>query len=162
MISIRPNRSARSQSAARIAHGSALPLLEGADPKPLTFEVQPHRRPTTDRDQPLGAVDLAMTLRAGSVGGDVCRGVRGGIRCDPFFLPPKTPLQTRNTRNKQCFQGVGWVLNPEQKGLVPGSILAKSPLFSTLFRVFRVQRPDSGPQKNRTHFRPRPGAGDSA
>ena len=53
---------------------SALPILEGADPKPLTFEVQPHRGQTADRDQPLGAVDLATTLGAGSVGGDAVSG----------------------------------------------------------------------------------------
>jgi hypothetical protein len=41
-------------------------------------------------------------------------------------------------------------------------ILAKNPLFSTLFRVFRVQKLDSGPEKNRTPFLPRFGARDSA
>ena len=87
-------------------------------------------------------------------------GVFGGIRF--FFSRPKTPLQTRHTRHNNVFNGLARILNPTQRGLVSGWILAKSPLFSTLCRVCRVQKPDSGPQKNRTLFRSRLRAGDSA
>ena len=144
-------------------------LVERGQPEAFAFGMQPDRL-AGDRDEPFLAVDRAIALHTSAVGrgvvGLVCgpavRSAFDGIR-PIFFLPARKPLfkpGTPGTSND--FQRVGSVLNPEQKGLVPGLILAKSPLFSTLFRVFRVQRPDSGPQKNRTPFRPRFGAGDSA
>ena len=53
---------------------SALPLVEGANPKPFTFEVQPGRM-ATDRDQPFRAIDFALALGTGSVFGDVLDGI---------------------------------------------------------------------------------------
>ena len=140
--------------------------VEGADPKPLALEVQPDRL-AADRDQPLRAVDLAAALGAGSVFGAVVvvvfgdvaglvrSGVFGGIRPILFFFPRKPRFKPDTPDTINVFNGLARILNPTQRGLVSGWILAKSPLFSTLCRVCRVQKPDSGPQKNRTLFRSR-------
>ena len=48
------------------------------------------------------------------------RGVRGGIGAIRFSRPRKPLFKPDTPGHKQCFQWVGRILNPTQKGLVSG------------------------------------------
>ena len=68
------------------------PLLEPANPKPLTLEMQPDRRMAADRDPPLGAVDIPPALNAGTV-------LAGIAPIDGFKSPPLLLRQMGNIGN---------------------------------------------------------------
>ena len=104
---------------------------------------------TIDRDQPFRAIDLAAALGTGPVFGVVFDGI-SAIR---FFLPPKTPLQTRYSRYKVDFQREFPILNPLQEPSVAGLDFGEKPfVFNVVAGVAGFRSRIPGPRKIGRYF----------